>query len=58
MAQALVLTDQEQVTEHIKKLEPGLGRIIEELRQITLALIRKLTNALNGTIPAFIIPAK
>jgi hypothetical protein len=25
MAQALALTDQEQVTQHIKKLEPGLA---------------------------------
>jgi hypothetical protein len=29
MAKATKLTDSEQVTEHIKKLEPSLGKIIQ-----------------------------
>ena len=36
MAKATKLTDSEQVAEHIKKLGPGPGKIIQALREIIL----------------------
>ncbi len=36
MAKANKLSDEEQVTEHIKGLKPALGQIIETIRQIIL----------------------
>ena len=38
----LKLSDQEQVTQHIKKLEPKLGKIIEAIRQIILSTDREI----------------
>ena len=39
------LSDQEQVTEHIKKLEPQLAKTIEVIRQIILSTDKESVNA-------------
>ncbi len=31
------LTDEEQVSEHIQKLEPAVGQVVETLRQMILS---------------------
>jgi len=36
------LSDQQQVTQHIKKLEPKLGKIVEVIRQIILSTDREI----------------
>jgi hypothetical protein len=42
MAKATKPTDSEQVTEHIKKREPGLGKIIQTLREIILSTDKEI----------------
>src|SRR4029078_4527394 len=42
MAKTTKLTDSEQVTEHIKKLGPGLGKIIQTLREIILSTDKEI----------------
>ena len=58
MAKAVKLTDTEQVTAHIKKLDPSFGKIIETIRQIILKLTRRSANTSNGIIQAFITQEK
>jgi hypothetical protein len=53
MAKAIKLTDQEEVTEHIKKLEPGLGQIIEELRRIILSTDPEVGERIKWNNPSF-----
>lgn len=47
------LSDQEQVTQHIKKLEPSLGKIIEAIRQIILSTNKEIGERIKWNNPSF-----
>lgn len=47
------LTDQEQVTEHIQKLEPSVGQIVETLRQIILSTDPEVGERIKWNNPSF-----
>ena len=47
------LTDEEQVTEHIQKLEPALAEIIETLRQIILKTDKEIGERIKWNNPSF-----
>jgi len=47
------LTDSEQVTEHIKKLGPGLGKIIQTLREIILDTDKEIGERIKWNNPSF-----
>ncbi|HOX83160.1 MAG TPA: DUF1801 domain-containing protein, partial [Chryseolinea sp.] len=47
------LTDQEQVTEHIKKLEPALAKVIKALRQIILSTNKEIGERIKWNNPSF-----
>ena len=47
------LSDKEQVTEHIKKLEPALAEIIETLRQIILSTDPEIAERIKWNNPSF-----
>ena len=53
MAKAIKLTDSEQVTEHINKLEPGLGKIIQTLREIILSTDKEIGERIKWNNPSF-----
>ena len=53
MAKTVKLSDQEQVTAHIKKLEPGIGKIIEKIRQIILSTDKEIGEQIKWNNPAF-----
>jgi hypothetical protein len=50
---AIKLSDQEQVTAHIKKLEPALGKIIEAIRQIILSTEKEIGERIKWNNPSF-----
>ena len=52
-AKATKLTDSEQVTEHINKLEPGLGKIIQALRKIILSTDKEIGERIKWNNPSF-----
>jgi hypothetical protein len=47
------LSDQEQVTAHIQKLEPGFGKLIETLRQIILSTDNSISERIKWNNPSF-----
>jgi hypothetical protein len=47
------LTDSQQVTDHIKKLEPGLGKIIQTLRKIILSTDKEIRERIKWNNPSF-----
>jgi hypothetical protein len=47
------LSDQEQVTEHIKKLEPQLAKSIEVIRQIILSVDKEIEERIKWNNPSF-----
>src|SRR5580765_4635631 len=47
------LSDQEQVTQHIKKLEPKLGKIVEVIRQIVLSTDKEIGERIKWNNPSF-----
>jgi hypothetical protein len=53
MAKAIKLTDTEQVTAHIKKLDPSLGKIIETIRQIILHIDKEISERIKWNNPSF-----
>lgn len=53
MAKSIKLTDSEQVTEHIKKLEPAFGKIIEAIRQIILKSDKEVGEHIKWNNPSF-----
>src|SRR6478672_11181580 len=53
MAKATKLTDSEQVTEHINKLEPSLGKIIQALRKIILSTDKEIGERIKWNNPSF-----
>lgn len=46
-------SDSEQVTAHIKKLEPGLGKIVETIRQIILSTDKNISERIKWNNPSF-----
>ena len=53
MAKAIKPSDKEQVTQHIKKLEPALGKIIEVIRQIILSTDTEIGERIKWNNPSF-----
>src|SRR6478736_2773104 len=53
MAKSIKLTDTEQVTEHIKRLDPALGKIIEAIRQIILSTDKEIGERIKWNNPSF-----
>ena len=53
MAKAANLSDTEQVTGHIKKLDPSMGKIIETIRQIILKTDKKIGERVKWNNPSF-----
>jgi len=53
MAKANKLTDSEQVTEHINKLEPGPGKIVQALRKIILSTDKEIGERIKWNNPSF-----
>jgi hypothetical protein len=53
MAKAIKLSDKEQVTQHIKKLDPALGKIIETIRQIILKTDKEIGEQIKWNNPSF-----
>ncbi len=47
------LTDSEQVSEHIEKLESGLGKIIQTLREIILSTDKEIGERIKWNNPSF-----
>ena len=47
------LTDEEQVTEHIQKLEPALAESIEAIRQIILKTDKEIGERIKWNNPSF-----
>lgn len=46
-------TDEEQVTAHIKSLEPALGKTIEYIRQIVLSTDKEIGERIKWNNPSF-----
>lgn len=46
-------SDQEQVTAHIKKLDPAFGKIIETIRQIILGTDKEIGERIKWNNPSF-----
>lgn len=53
MAKAVKLTDSEEVTEHIKKLDPAFGKVIETIRQIILNIDKEIGERIKWNNPSF-----
>src|SRR5580765_2293618 len=53
MAKAVKPTDTAQVTAHIKKLDPSLGKIIEAIRQIVLKTDKEIGEHIKWNNPSF-----
>ena len=53
MAKSIKLTDSEQVTEHIKKLEPAFGNVIEAIRQVILKSDKEVGEHIKWNNPSF-----
>lgn len=47
------LSDKEQVTEHIQKLDPELGKVIESIRQIILSTYKEIAEQIKWNNPSF-----
>lgn len=53
MAKALKLTDSEQVTAYIKKLDPSFGKTIEYIRQVILKTDKEVGERIKWNNPSF-----
>jgi hypothetical protein len=53
MAKATKLSDKEQVTQHIKKLDPAISKTIEAIRKIILATDKKISEHIKWNNPSF-----
>lgn len=47
------LSDEEQVTAHIKKLEPNLGKIVQYLRKLILGTDKEIGERIKWNNPSF-----
>ncbi len=53
MAKVIKLSDEEQVTQHIKKLDPAFGKIIEAVRKIILSADASVGERIKWNNPSF-----
>jgi hypothetical protein len=53
MAKAIKLSDEEQVTQHIKKLDPAFGKIIDAIRKIILSADASVGERIKWNNPSF-----
>ena len=53
MAKEIKLTDNEQLTAHIKKLDPSIRKIIETIRQIILKTDKEIGERIKWNNPSF-----
>lgn len=53
MASTKKCTDQEQVTVHIQKLDPNIGKIVELIRHIILAADKEIGEQIKWNNPSF-----
>ncbi len=53
MPAKIKLSEKEQVTEHIKKLDPAFGKIIETIRQIILSTDKEIGERIKWNNPSF-----
>jgi len=53
MAKAIKLTDTEEVTQHIKKLDPAISKTIEAIRQIILKTDKEIGERIKWNNPSF-----
>ena len=53
MAKSAPLSDHDQVTEHIRKLDPSLREIIEKLRQTILSVDPEIGDRIKWNNPSF-----
>jgi hypothetical protein len=53
MAKAIKLTEQEQVTQHIKKLPASIRNTIEKIRQIILSTDKEIGERIKWNNPSF-----
>jgi len=52
------LSDQEEVTQNIQRLEPGLGKIVEVIRQIILSTDKEIGERIKWNNPSFYYTGK
>lgn len=52
-AKTTKLSDKEQVTEHIQKLDPELGKVVEAVRQIILSTDKEIGERIKWNNPSF-----
>lgn len=53
MAKAAKLSDTEQVTQHIKKLDPAISKTVETIRQIVLKTDKEIGERIKWNNPSF-----
>lgn len=53
MAKAVKLSDTEQVTQHIKKLDPAISKTVEAIRQIVLKTDKAIGERIKWNNPSF-----
>jgi hypothetical protein len=53
MAKAIKPSDSEQVTKHIQKLEPAIGKVVERLREIILSSDKEIGERIKWNNPSF-----
>jgi hypothetical protein len=53
MAKSAKLTDTEEVTAHIKKLDPAVGKIVQTLRSIILSTSKEIGERIKWNNPSF-----
>lgn len=58
MAISKTQTDQEQVTSHIRKLDPAFGKLIETLRHIILSTHKEVGERIKWNNPSFYYTGK
>ena len=58
MAKAIKLSDKEQVTQHIKKLEPAISKTFEAIRKIILSTHKEISEHIKWNSPSFYYSGK
>jgi hypothetical protein len=58
MATAKKLSDKDQVTKHIEKLEPAFSKIIEAIRKIILSTDKEIGERIKWNNPSFYYTGK
>ena len=53
MTKSIKLTDTEEVTQHIKKLEPAVSKIVQTLRKIILSTDKEIGERIKWNNPSF-----